>query len=210
MKRSRYLGFSHKVGGKPQIQVLHDYADDKKATPLYCLYNYSNMADPEKHWHCCQRPFRQEELGCSIAPASRVSDAIHTWGKRSFEFIHECDQTLPWQCLASCPKVREALAQAQKNPTVSPFPLFDRRSYHPELPPFLAGPSQVWFGEVGLVSFEDGEWSDDDLAGYNLEIIDFDATEAQYFQQQRESLSAVRQLRTVSLPGTVYVTDIDG
>ena len=218
MKRGRYLAFGHKVGGKPQIQVLEEYADEKKATPLYCLYNYSNIADPEKHWHCCQRPFRPEELGCSITPASRVSDAIHTRGKRSFEFIHECDQTLPWQCLASCPYVHNALVQRGMKATVSPFFLFDPRSYHPELPPFLGGqrgnlphirmglpvdedgpPGVDVEGDVpGLVGFED------EVEGYVPELVDFDDEVAEHYRPLRE------QPDIIPLPGAVYVTPLIG
>ena len=204
MKRDRYLAFVHKVGGKPQIQVLEEYADEKNATPLYCLYNYSNMADPEKHWHCCQRPFRSEELGCSIAPASRVSDAIGTRGKRSFEFIHECNQTLPWQCLASCPYVRNALDQRGMEASISPFPLFDPRSYHLELPRFLGGQrgnlSQI---RIPLAADEDG-LPGVDVEGYVPELVDFDDEVAEHYRPLRE------QPDVIPLPDAVYVTPVVG
>lgn len=204
MKKGRYLAFGHKVGGKPQIQVLEGYADEKNATPLYCLYNYSNMADPEKHWHCCQRPFRPEELGCSITPASRVSDAIDSWGKRSFEFIHECDQTLPWQCLASCPYVRNALGQRGMGASVSPFPLFDPRSYHPELPRFLR---RQW-GNLSHTTMRlpvDGDRLPGvDVEGYVPELVDFDDGVAEHYQPLPE------QPGVIPLPDAVYVTPLVG
>ena len=207
MRRGRYLGLGHKVGGKPQIQVLQDYADDKKTTPLYCLYNYydySNMADPEKHWHCCQRPFRPEQLGCSIAPASRVSDAIDTWGKRSFEFIHECDQTLPWQCLASCPYVRNRLVQRETEANVSVFPLFDPRSYHTELPPFLGGQQGNLFSDRMRLPVDQDGVPGIDAEAYAPEIVDFTAEVAEHYRPLRE------QPDVIPLPDAVYVTPLVG
>ena len=204
MKRGRYLGLGYRVGGKPQIQVLQDYADDKKATPLYCLYNYSRMADPEKHWHCCQRPFRPEELGCSIAPASRVSDAIHTRGKRSLEFIHECDQTLPWQCLASCPYVRNALVQRETEANVSAFPLFDPRSYHSELPPFLGGQQGNLFSDRMRLPVDQDGVPGIEVEAYAPEIVDFTAEVAEHYRPLREQPDAI------PLPDAVYVTPLVG
>lgn len=207
MRRGRYLGLGHNVGGQPQIQVLQDYADDKKATPLYCLYNYydySNMGDPEKHWHCCQRPFRPEELGCSIAPASRVSDAIHTRGKRSFEFIHECDQTLPWQCLASCPYVRNALVQGETQANVSAFPLIDPRSYHSELPLFLGGQQANLFNDRMRLPVDQDSVPGIDAEGYAPEIVDFTAEVAEHFRPLRE------QPDLIPLPDAVYVAPLVG
>ena len=109
MKRDRYLTLSHDANGMPQIDALEAYADRNRATPLYCLYNYSSWVDSDLHWHCCQRGIKEEELGCSITHTSRIREAINTRGMRIFEFVHEWPGTVPWQCLASCPKVRTGL-----------------------------------------------------------------------------------------------------
>ena len=130
MKRSRYLSLAHEVNGSPQIKALEDYAARNRATPLYCLYNYSGGVDMQRHWHCCQRPFRAEELGCSLTSPDRIREALNRRGMRTFDFIHRWSSTVPWQCMASCPKVQEAFKEARKpsglqqeSQPVVPFPL---------------------------------------------------------------------------------------
>ena len=114
MKKGRYLSLGHETRGLPQIRILENYAAQNGATPLYCLYNYSGGVDPQSHWHCCQRWFQAEELGCSVTSPARVREALRQRGMRNFDFIHRSNCTLPWQCLASCPKVRDAFDEARK------------------------------------------------------------------------------------------------
>ena len=72
MKTGRYLSLAHETNGVPQITALEDYASQNRATPLYCLYNYSGGVDMDRHWRCCQRTFRAEELGCSLTSWDRA------------------------------------------------------------------------------------------------------------------------------------------
>ena len=147
VKSDRYNSLNHKVNAskgtkKSQIEILENYATSNGAVPLYCLYNYSDDVDPCRHWHCCQRPFRVEEMGCTLTPSSVIKRSIKQWGKRNFDFIHEFQGTLPWRCLASCPNIGEAFALTDE--TDSPgFPSESSRFFetrprrYAELPPSL-------------------------------------------------------------------------
>ena len=147
VKSDRYNSLNHKVKAsrgkkKSQLDILDNYANSNGAVPLYCLYNYSDVVDPCKHWHCCQRPFRIEELGCTLTPPSVIKRSIRQWGKRNFDFIHEFQCTLPWRCLASCPNIRQVFALEEQN-KLQGFPsessrLFETRPRrYPGLPPSL-------------------------------------------------------------------------
>ena len=137
MRKGRYLTLKHPVGGTQQIALLKNYSTQNRATPLYCLYNYDGNVTAADHWHCCQRQFRREELGCSLTPLCRVQRAINRHAKRTFDFMHRCTLTVPWQCLATCPKVIQAFRSAQSQSGVNPFPLLDPRSYYRQLPGFI-------------------------------------------------------------------------
>ena len=198
MKTSRYLSLAHEASGSPQVKALEDYAAQNRATPLYCLYNYSGGVDMQRHWHCCQRPFRPEELGCSLTTPDRIREALNRRGMRTFDFIHRWSKTLPWQCMASCPRVRDAFDEARKSSgleqesqPVVPFPLLWLGSYYPELPPYrsrsrLVRPSQLYFGDR----------SEDDIAGYDIEVVDYDDFLAEFYDLD------------VGIPRAINVTDL--
>ena len=194
MKRSRYLSLTHETKGVPQINTLENYASKNRASPLYCLYNYSGEVDGRRHWHCCQRTFRAEELGCSLAHPSRVREAIDRRGKKTFDFIHRCSSTLPWQCMAACPKVRDTFNEARKpyglqleSQPVVPFPLIDLRSYHPELPPYESRSRLPRLPRDGV---------DDEMAGYDIEVVDYDDSLAEYYNLD------------VGIPRAINITDL--
>ncbi|MDE2718393.1 MAG: hypothetical protein OXI33_15465 [Chloroflexota bacterium] len=198
MKKDRYLSLGHETRGFPQICVLEDYAAQNRATPLYCFYNYSGGVDPQSQWHCCQRWFRAEELGCSVTSPTRVREALNQRGMRTFDFIHRSNLTLPWQCLASCPKVQDAYDEARKayglqqeSRPVLPFPLFRLESYYPALPPFRP---QSRFPRFPLPSFGDG--IDDDLALYDIEVAAYDDSLAEFYDLD------------VGIPRAINVTDL--
>ena len=50
MKTSRYLSLAHRPNGVLQINTLEHYASRNRATPLYCLYNYSGEVYESRHW----------------------------------------------------------------------------------------------------------------------------------------------------------------
>ena len=198
MKKGRYLSLGHEKRGLPQIKVLEDYAVQNRATPLYCLYNYSGGVDMQSHWHCCQRCFRAEELGCSLTSPDRVREALTQRGMRTFDFIHRWNFTLPWQCMVSCPKVQDAFDEARKTSglqlesrLVLPFPLFRLESYYPVLPPFRP---HSRFARFPLPYFSDGIY--DDLARYDIEVAAYDDSLAEFYDLD------------VGIPRAINVTDL--
>ena len=198
MRRSQYLSLAHETNGVPQINALEDYAAENRATPLYCLYNYSGSVDMYRHWHCCQRPFRAEELGCSLTASVRVREAIGRRGMRTFDFIHRWNRTLPWQCMASCPKVKDVFNEARKpfglqseSQLVVPFPLIDLWSYYPELPPYRP---LTRLDRLPLPDFSDAV--DHDIAAYDIEVINYDDSLAEYYNLD------------VGIPRAINVTDL--
>ena len=192
------LNFTHDTNGLLQIDALENYAEHNKATPLYCLYNYSSGVDARRHWHCCQRPLRAEELGCSLTSAGRIREAIKRRGKRTFDFAHRWSSTIPWQCMASCPKMRDAFNEA-RNPSslqlqsepVNPFPLIDLDSYYPELPPYR---SRSGLARLPLLNFSDGV--DDEMAEYDIEVVEYDDSLAEYYNLN------------VGIPRAINITDL--
>lgn len=94
-----YSKLSHKVGTKYQIDVLASYANANRAAPLYCFYNHSS--NPYR-WNC-NLQLDVEQLGCSVTPIDVVRTAIATRGARTFSWIHQRPETLPWRCLVHCP-----------------------------------------------------------------------------------------------------------
>ena len=107
LKLGRYTQLNHETNGSRQIDRLVQYATHHGAIPMYCFYNFYTGADRSEHWHCCKRNFRPDELGCTIAPASTVRNSLRIRGGRSFEFVHKDPDTIPWRCLASCPRASE-------------------------------------------------------------------------------------------------------
>jgi hypothetical protein len=104
VESNRYDSLMHKVNGVAQIDLLEMYAKRAQSIPLYCLYNYARNYVQNIHWQC-GLPFQENLLGCTITPSSVIRQAINTWGKRRFDFIHEEKSTIPWRCLLTCPKI---------------------------------------------------------------------------------------------------------
>lgn len=109
LQSEQYRTFRHKVNKVLQIDRLVRYAARHGAIPLYCLYNYSDSVESALHWHCCQRPYQEKELGCTVTPVSNVRTALSTYKGKNFDFLHRYKETLPWRCLAACPKIRSML-----------------------------------------------------------------------------------------------------
>ena len=107
LKSGRYDNLKHKIHHTTQTERLEWYAQKTGAIPVYCLYNFDINADGAKHWHCCEKPFERKQLGCTIVPLSTIRKAQNTRGCRTFDFLHSDHQTIPWRCLAICPRIRE-------------------------------------------------------------------------------------------------------
>ena len=142
LRTDRYASLKQSNVNGPQIDLLEQYAQRKRAAPLYCLYNHTDDADVLDHWHCCTPPADLKELGCSVTPLANIATAIGEWGGKSFDSIHKNESTLPWKCLVSCPKVWSLLQVMSEKQFQAPItqetPLLDPYScYHETLPMVL-------------------------------------------------------------------------
>ena len=105
LRTDRYVSLTQSNVNGPQIDLIEQYAQSKRAAPLYCLYNHTDSADELDHWHCCTGPANLKELGCTVTPSSNIREAINQWNGKNVRRIHRRKSTLPWKCLVSCPKV---------------------------------------------------------------------------------------------------------
>lgn len=145
LRTERYLSLTQKNSNGLQINLLERFAHANRATPLYCLYNYTDKVEESQHWHCCNaysNSIDERELGCSVTPSSIIRKAIAIHGAKNFNFIHRMKETLPWRCLVSCPKILRSLAaitgRAQPLRSSEKSLLFDASScYHDALPRVL-------------------------------------------------------------------------
>ena len=142
---SQQYNFTHMVHGSQQLDILENHARAVGARPLYCLYNYSAEVDPSRHWQCCQHPFQAQDLGCTVVPASTIRTLVR--GEKNFDFVHSGTRTLPWRCLASCPRIRRCLwrqpteSSQESSHTPSLFDAYQDdnayRAYYERLPAML-------------------------------------------------------------------------
>ena len=189
----RYQSLAQRTKALVQYNTLMKYARCNRATPVYCLYNYSGNVVPARHWHCCTRPRNDEELGCTLTPASNIGHAITNPVMRYFDPIHSNADTLPWQCLASCPKVRSAFS-SRNNVTFDPsFPFVSAHSYYPALPDRFSSTAPI---VRFVMPFQDLA-SNDDVAEYQVETIQFDDSLAEYYQLD------------AGLPRSIYITEMN-
>ena len=135
----RYSSLTQGNSNGDQIDLLEKFARLNRAAPLYCLYNFTEYADKQRHYHCCDGQHKLQELGCTVTPATNIRMAINTWGAKNFNTIHSKKNTLPWRCLVSCPLVQQSLFAMAADITAAPvfdrFSLFDPRTcYHRVLP----------------------------------------------------------------------------
>lgn len=103
LRTDRYRSLSQSNPYGRQIDLLENYASNNRAAPLYCLYNHTDHADGNLHWHCGTGPVDLTQFGCSITPSSNIRKAIDERGGRNFKSIHEMSSTLPWRCLVCRP-----------------------------------------------------------------------------------------------------------
>ncbi len=101
----RYHALKHRVklpGGRKLYQhnLLKRYAQDNGAILLYCLFNHIRLSDfnETRHWHCSSAA-DPAQLGCTLAPVTRIEEALRTRGCRTFDYLHRYRYTFPWRCL---------------------------------------------------------------------------------------------------------------
>ena len=123
-----------------QIDLLDDYARKVGALPLYCLYNFSDNVDSQRHWRCRVRPYEETDFGCTVVPSKTVRRLIR--GEKNFDYVHRFGGAFPWRCLASCPRLRGLLWQRPVGRVHSLTPEFlaefgDFPCFYPQLPQIL-------------------------------------------------------------------------
>ena len=133
----RNLGHVVKGPGKRQVDILKTYANRRGLTPRYCLYSHSPHVD-QSFLHCCSRDFLEEELGCTLTPPSVIERAIASRGGKRFESLQADSDTVPWRCLARCPRLGDSLVSNSIS-SEHLSPLLDKDStIHKQLPKGLA------------------------------------------------------------------------
>ena len=130
-----YRNLGHVVKGpkKRQFDILKAYAQARGLTPRYCLYSHSLNVEPA-FLSCCSRSFSEEELGCTLTPLDAVARAIAVRGCKNFRALQKENRTVPWRCLASCPRLHNSLkSKSISSSGLSPLLDIDSRIF-PELP----------------------------------------------------------------------------
>ena len=132
------LGHVVKGPGRSQIDILKAYAKKRGLVARYCLYSHSPSVS-NAFLSCCSRSFPEAELGCTITPPWTVERAIATHGGKGFPSLQCHSVTVPWKCLAVCPRLPYALASKSISED-GLSPLLDRdTTIHPRLPDNLRG-----------------------------------------------------------------------
>ena len=106
-EKGNYKYLKHVVNGESQERLLNDFCETNNAVPLYCFYNYLELGQTDKYWHCCKKEQQKNQLGCTITPSFVVNKAIRTRGAKNFSYIHSDQHTVPWRCLTSCPDIKK-------------------------------------------------------------------------------------------------------
>jgi len=132
-----YDAIGHRVNGRLQVDLLMAYAAANRAVALYCLFNCTDDPKAEDYWQC-NLDFELEQLGCTVAPAKVVKQALSAWGGRTFQAIHSEPGVLPWRCLVYCPAILAVYRRGTKGDKGSDpaagFPFGDFPTVHPALP----------------------------------------------------------------------------
>ena len=191
-----YRNLGHVVKGpqKRQLDILTTYAMKRGLTARYCLYSHS-MSVNACFLACCSRSFPEEELGCTITHPRAVERAIATpRGKRFHSLQHHRD-TVPWRCLAICPRLRSALV-ANSIPSDDLSPLLDRDSrIHPRLPDDLSGLREET--QTGSHAREEGR-REVDFEQFGIGV---DYREMDYENQLSPSFIIPKRVYILELPG---------
>lgn len=146
LRTLRYDHLNHNRGS--QISLLQMYAKSVNAIPIYCLFNFAQLPKMSKVWQCCET-LDEPQLACTLTPTATITSAIASRGRRNFTSIHKSPKTLPWRCIAKCPKILNLYKNASKN-TQSAIEIFGE-----EVTIYKHLPSNIEFAqEKGFVHLE--------------------------------------------------------
>ena len=101
-KGNKYSAIRHKVGKppRPQIELLLEQSRLKTIDALYFFYNYLTDQNLGLSWKCGSFPFDAEQLGCTVAHAENVQNAVRQGGI-GWPTINPI--SFPLRCLICCP-----------------------------------------------------------------------------------------------------------
>ena len=119
--KQQYLNLRYKVKGNLQIDKLENYASSNSAIPIYCLYNYPTAPPTKAHWHCCKYAFSKEQFGCTVTPSAVIRGTFGKRGTKNFDYIHKDQHTIPWRCLACCPKLKRVFFAPTTEISIDPI-----------------------------------------------------------------------------------------
>ncbi|HEY3864561.1 MAG TPA: DUF6615 family protein [Solirubrobacteraceae bacterium] len=102
----RYAALAHTIGKtkKRQVDVLISQAKKDKLFPMYCFYNFWDIAaHPLKNvsFNCGTFPPSEHRLGCTLASAEEVKLLAIDQGKDDLATVGRI--SFPWICLVCCP-----------------------------------------------------------------------------------------------------------
>lgn len=130
-KENRYKSLKHTVGSAPnqvyQHDILENYSNVNNAIPLYVFYNYIEKDDYNVFWHCCLS-IDESKLGCTVTPLRNVKTAISHYGFRTFDTIHQFQETIPLRCLVCCQNISATYRGSPNNIYTSIDELTELRS----------------------------------------------------------------------------------
>ena len=175
-------------------------------TARYCLYSHSTRVS-NAFLSCCSRSFPEEELGCTITPPWTVERAIATHGGKGFPSLQRHSVTVPWRCLAVCPRLRGALASRSVSED-GLSPILDRdTTIHPRLPNNIRGfleevqvevPPQL--SDDPASSLEQGQSEVDGEVDFERWGIGVDSREMNYGDEDSPRLIIPKRVYILELP----------
>ncbi len=162
-EKGNYKNLKHIVNGRCQTKLLDEFCRINKAVPLYCFYNYFELSQIERYWHCCKKEKHKSQLGCTITPSFVVHEAIKRRGARKFSHLHSDPHTVPWRCLVGCPEIKKLYSNLNPDDSDSDAPMtIGKRKFgqeivlHPELPEFLTLEKSQWINTDTIVNYYNG------------------------------------------------------
>ena len=198
-RTNTYRALGHGVREhKRQVDILKAYAQASGMTPRYCLYHHSFNAD-RAFLQCCSRSFPEEELGCTMTSIEAIERALASRGGKDFQSLQHNTGTVPWRCLAVCPRLQNALA-SRPFPPNDRSPLLDANStIFSELPP---GVSALYERHREIqsrhpdISFEEGEEEVD----FKQMGIGVDSGRMDYWEEDLPPLIIPKRVYILELP----------
>lgn len=177
LNTGRYASLNHKVGESSSAEyqhvILEKYAKANHAIPIYAFYNHLDTGAYPTTWNC-PKPFDLSKLGCTVTPLGNVKAAISNRGWRTFEKIHQFQETVPLRCLAECPYIAFADRKTDNDKVYIGRFNMEAKIY---------GNPWGWISEMGhLASYQQmpKEFYDHELGYYPKRILLIETVESEF------------------------------